>query len=78
MADQKSQSQLPFFTRLLSHAVAYRSNSGAQVCRMASAPSLSLPLIQTLEIPKPFRQLILIGQPDQNKDSEAQKPCPTV
>lgn len=76
MADQKSQSQLPFFTQLLSHVVAYRSNSGAQGCRMASAlsPSFSLPLIQTLDIPKPVRQLILIGQPDQNKDSEAQKP----
>ena len=75
----KSQSQPPFFTWLLSRAVAYRPDSVTQVCRMASVLSacvcvcvcvcLSLSLIQTLGLPRPFRRLVLIRLPPQNKNS---------
>lgn len=38
----ESKSQLPFFTRLLSHAAAYRPDSVTQVCGMASALAASI------------------------------------
>lgn len=46
----KSQSQLPFFTWLLSRAVAYRPDSVTQVCRMASVLSASVCVCLSLSL----------------------------